>query len=219
MLTTANIFQKRHALSLDEIILDTPGVFNYSAKADIQISPKVFTPIYLNLEILLSTPEIRQFTIAKLAEIISPDSDIICGIESGGSYFASAVADLLHKPLFLLRKHNKTDDYLTRIVGHTPSPNQKICLVDDVFSSGHTVWKSTRYLKTFSPRFEVCSVLSYGYDEYIGQLLGIKINSISHFPHLLKLAVQRQIIQPEDVQTINRYTATFKNFLVEKNLI
>jgi orotate phosphoribosyltransferase len=206
--------------SLEEIFLSLPHVFNFSKNSNIQFATKAFTPINLNLEIISAHPVYRQALIEKFQKLIPPDVDYLCGIESGGSYFASTLANILNKKLILIRKEPKIENIpLSRLVGQTPPPNSRICLIDDVLSTGTTLFYTARFFEYLGCNVCARIVFSYGFDETISKEIGIDIQTCSKFCDLLTLATTQKLITPKDKKLLTKYVKGFENYLTRKGII
>ena len=89
-----------------KLIFNTPGVVNVHTRNDIEVQPGVFSNIYINMKTVFYYPDIRVKFANLLSSIVS-GTQVICGIESGGSYYASAVTDIIKVPLIYYRKKRK----------------------------------------------------------------------------------------------------------------
>lgn len=129
---------------VEAALLRAPGVVNYSKEDPIEVKPGILSPIYVNLKNTLPDYNTRHLIVRKLTELVGDDPDYICGMESGGTYYASAVADLLLKPVVLFRKANKNYADHKRICGPTPKKNCLVAIIDDVFATGLTISEAVR---------------------------------------------------------------------------
>lgn len=210
-------------MKLEESLLNTPGVLNFSSQADIEISNKLFTPIYINMEQVLNYPELREQYIGEMVKFFDPSSTVICGLESGGTYFASAFADRVNRPLIMIRRRTKIDtDVISKIVGKIPTPQDKICFIDDVISTGTTVSIAENVLSEAAKcQFtQMISAFSFGFEADVSkELNNLKINSASSYPTLKNIIIEKNILQSKDLEVIEEYISHFKNFLAEKSLI
>lgn len=198
---------------VETALLSTPGVVAYSKDHPIEVKPGIFSPIYINLKNTLPTYEVRHLLVRKMSELIGDEPDYICGIESGGTYYASAIADTLIRPVILYRKEDKKYNDKRRIVGMTPTKGSLVAVVDDVFATGLTVSGVVKFFKDLGCRVKLYSIFSYGFDKEIGDRLGVKVYSISNFRSLCKAAVRLKIFTPEDVNYLAKHVDTYKNYL------
>lgn len=120
------------------------------------------TPLVVNIKGTFCNPELRLIISKKLARLVSRKSICICGIESGGSYYAAAVSDILKLPVVLFRKSIKKYGLEERFVGMIP--NKKggvITIIDDVIGEGKTSTASSKILMNMGYEVEVISIYSY----------------------------------------------------------
>jgi len=104
-------------IKVGSLLFETPGVVNYNSSDYIEVQPGVMTPLIINIKSTLAYFNVRVKITKELIKQVSLESVCICGVESGGSYYASAVADMLKKPLVLFRKENKGYGIGQRFVG------------------------------------------------------------------------------------------------------
>jgi len=194
-------------------LLTSQGVVNYSKNNPIEVKPGIFSPIYINLKNPLPIYEVRHLLVRKMSELIGDEPDYICGIESGGTYYASAIADTLIRPVILYRKEDKKYSDKKRIVGMTPAKGSLVAVVDDVFATGLTVSGVVKFFKDLGCRVNLYSIFSYGLDKEIGDKLGVRIYSISNFRSLCKVAEKLKIFTPEDINYLVKHVDTYKNYL------
>jgi orotate phosphoribosyltransferase len=200
--------------TIEKLIFETPQTLIYSKDEEIEIMPGVYSPIFLDFKKMISDPQARSIIVKQLITFIKKNKpDIICGVESGGSYYASAIADALNLPLILLRKENKNYGNYNRIIGKKPPKNKKILLIDDVLATGSTLLKAKTYLSTLNCQLEVLVIFSYGYDKQIGQQIKLTINSLSNFNNLCQIGLQKNIFEPKDINYLKTHVSSYKEFL------
>jgi adenine phosphoribosyltransferase len=99
-------------------------------------------------------------SVARLADAVPAEVDLIAGIEARGFIFASAVAHHLGKGLLLIRKDGKLPgrtvgvDYALeygadRVEMHADAcvPGQRVLLIDDLIATGGTALAAIRLLR------------------------------------------------------------------------
>lgn len=198
---------------VEESLLKTDGVVNYSKDKFVEVKPGIFSPIYINLKNTLPSYETRHFLVRKMSEIIGDEPDYICGIESGGTYYASAIADTLIRPVILYRKESKDYNDKRRLVGMTPTKGSTIAVVDDVFATGLTVSGVVSFFKELGCKVHLYSIFSYGYEKEIGEKLGVNVSSISNFKNLCAEALREKVFTHDDVEFLSNHVATYKDYL------
>lgn len=199
--------------SVERSLLATPGVVNYSKNKPVEVKPGIFSPIYINLKNTLPSYEIRHFLVRKLTEAIGDEPDYICGIESGGAYYASAIADTLIRPVILYRKETKGYNDKRRLVGMTPTKGSIVAVVDDVFATGLTVSSVVSFFRKIGCKVRLYSVFSYGYEKEIGKKLGVEVYSVANFKDLCKVALESKVFTKDDVKFLTKHVSTYKNYL------
>ena len=199
--------------NVESLIIGTPDVLKFSRTKNIEIMPGVFSPIFVNLRLLLSLPYKRRIVINRLKSKITSKYDYICGLESGGSYYASSLANALNLPLLLLRKANKDYGDYNRIVGEIPSPGKKVCLIDDVLATGNTLLKAKTFFDNLSCNLDALVIFSYGFEKEIGQTINLKISAISNFHDLSLLAQEKGIFTAQDSQYFQNHIQSYKDYL------
>lgn len=188
-----------------EILFNSPKVVNLSTTANIEVQPGVFSPVYINLKSLLAISDNRKAIVKAISKLPSNDVDYICGIESGGSYFASAVADLLNKGLILFRKNEKKYNVKNRFAGELPKKGKKILVIDDVISSGNTLAEAVNNLKEIGYKVEVAVIFSYCWEKDIEKNLNTKIYVLSTARELLEIGSSNKKLNKQNIQHIEDY--------------
>lgn len=141
-------------------ILSIKEIFNFSQKPCYEIKPGIYSSIRINIKTTLGSYECRTLLVSKLSDLIETNTDYICGIETGGIYFASALADLVKKPLIIYRTHSLFEDD-QQIVGHRPDSGSRIAVIDDVCATGETFKKVTNSFKNIGCGIQKYSIFTY----------------------------------------------------------
>jgi len=127
-----------------------------------------------------SQPTILTEVAKQLALKIPKDTEVLAGLEMGGIPVASALSFETGLPVSFIRKAAK--DYGTCLFAEGASvKNKKVCIVEDVITSGGQVMLSAEDLRSVGANLEyVVCVINRGGDEAIQKLLGtgLKLNSL-----------------------------------------
>jgi len=198
-------------MNIDELILEVPGVFYLSFEKPHEVTKGEYSPIFINIKHTLSNPEIREELSGRLVGLIGDVFDHICGIESGGSYYASSVADLLNKPLSFMRKENKLYGDRDSIVGAKPAPGAKVAILDDVFATGTTALRATKYFRRIKCKPSVFVIFSYGHENEIGKKLGAPVSSLTNFENVCAMAHERKLINSAEFDRLREHVLTYKD--------
>jgi len=193
----------------------TPGVVNLSDKDDFEPQPGVFASVYINLKTPLNYPKFRKKLARLLSGYIGNDVKYICGIESGGSYYASAVADLKDKKILLFRKDRKQYNIKNNFVGNLPEKGDSVVIVDDVISSGNTISRAVSQLKKMGCKVKTVALFSYCWDKQIANNLGIDIKVLSNAEELIEYGLFLKRMTSHNVQIIRNFIKREENRLVK----
>lgn len=102
------------------------------------------SPIYTDLRMTLSYPEVRNLIKVEMARLIMEnygDADVIAGIATGAIAHGALVADSLAMPFVYVRSTPK-DHGLENLIEGDIKPGQKVVLIEDQLSTGNNCKKS-----------------------------------------------------------------------------
>ena len=188
-----------------EYLFNCKGVVNVSDDDIFEVQPGVYSSIYVNFKATLSDAKTRQSISKIVSQEIGNDCDYICGIESGGSYYAASIADSLNKKLILFRKNRKKYNIKNRFAGTLPNPGDRVIVVDDVMSSGNTIARAVNCLKNMGCKVDVAVIFSYCWEDVIAKNLHIDIKAISNAVELIKYGLEKNAISEKNAQLIYEY--------------
>lgn len=106
------------------------------------------SPYYIDLRILPSYPQLHRRIIYELANMIRNSRvkyDVIIGIETSGIIHASYLGCLMKKPIAYVRK--KIKDYGTKNIVEGIIENKHVVLIDDVSTTGNTLYNAIKVLR------------------------------------------------------------------------
>lgn len=192
---------------IEQLLFKTNGLVNFNLEKYIEVQPGIFSPILVNIKITLGDLKVRNKLAEELAKRVSPESICICGIESGGSYYASAVANILKKPLVLFRKEEKKYGLMGRFVGSIPSvKNGLVTMVDDVLAGGMISTANNKALTEMGYCSEFVVIYSY-LPKLFGPMSKVKISALSDINGLCQVGLERGIFTENNVKIIKRECA------------
>lgn len=199
---------------IERLLLRVPGVVSYSREKQFEVKPGTFIPIFINMKSALKESSVRAQMSKELVDIIGNEFDYICGVESGGSYYASGVADLMQKPLLFFRTQGKDYGNKKSLVGGVPDRGSSIAIVDDVFGTGATVSPIVKYFESIGCRSKLFVVFTYGFDEELVERLGTDGSSLATFEHLCKAGQEEGKFSVDDVRFLQDFLKDYKaNFI------
>lgn len=130
----------------------------------------------------------------------------ICGVESGGSYFASRCADILGTPVSLFRKSVKEYAEKGFLVGPGPDSSSTIAVLDDTLVTGKTIAPVVTHLKKISESVHVHCIMSYGLDEQVKHWLKpTTIVPVFRIDELIELGIATGRFSPDARNFIEQF--------------
>src|SRR4030042_3638663 len=191
------------------LLFKTKGVVNFDTQNYIEVQPGITSPMIVNIKTTLKEAKTRQKLARELAKKVDPNSICVCGIESGGSYYAAVVADILQKPLILFRKEPKPYGIGGHFVGHLPEKESGlITMVDDVLAGGMISTKKNKALSKKSYRSELVVIYSY-LPKMVGPMANIKISSLVDINSLCETGLKIGKFNENDVKIIKKECVWF----------
>lgn len=200
-----------------KILYECENVINVSNQDDFEVQPGVYSSVYVNFKSTLSDPKTRKTISRLIAKNTNKSCESICGIESGGSYYAAAVADLLNTKLIFFRKSKKQYNIKNRFAGTLPKKGERVTLIDDVMSSGNTLAKVVNYLKDIGCSVDAIVIFSYCWEQQIASNLGIKVKALSTSNELVKYGLNHKLISKNNAYLINDYVKREESRLYRKD--
>ena len=177
----------------------------------VQLSPsKPFTwasgwksPIYCDNRRVLSYPYIRDFIKSEMCNIVFekfPDVDLVAGVATAGIAWGAMVADQLKLPFIYVRPKPKEHGLGNQIEGYFRR-DQKVIVIEDLVSTGKSSLQVVDVLK--KEGIEVAgmvSIFTYGFPVATEafKTAGIEYYSLTDYPSLVALALERQTIQSSE---------------------
>lgn len=184
----------------------------------VQLSPsKPFTwasgwksPIYCDNRRVLSYPYIRDFIKSEMCNIVFekfPDVDLVAGVATAGIAWGAMVADQLKLPFIYVRPKPKEHGLGNQIEGYYRR-DQKVIVIEDLVSTGKSSLQVVDVLK--SEGIEVAgmvSIFTYGFPvaKEAFKAAGIKYYSLTDYPSLVALALERETIQPSEEEVLLKW--------------
>ena len=184
----------------------------------VQLSPsKPFTwasgwksPIYCDNRRVLSYPYIRDFIKSEMCNIVFekfPDVDLVAGVATAGIAWGAMVADQLKLPFIYVRPKPKEHGLGNQIEGYFRR-DQKVIVIEDLVSTGKSSLQVVDVLK--NEGIEVAgmvSIFTYGFPVATEafKAAGISYYSLTDYPSLVALALERQTIQPSEEEVLLKW--------------
>ncbi len=165
------------------------------------------SPIYCDNRKVLSFPFVRDFIKSELCNIVFekfPEANMLAGVATAGIPWGAMVADQLKLPFIYVRPKPKEHGLGNQIEGFYEKGN-KVVLIEDLISTGKSSLQVVDVLKKADVEIAgMVSIFTYGFaiaqqafDEAHIQLL-----SLTNYPVLIELALEKGIISPADENTL-----------------
>ncbi|CCI87508.1 orotate phosphoribosyltransferase [Lactobacillus gigeriorum] len=188
------------------------------AEKIITISPdKSFTyasgmhsPIYTDLRLTISYPDLRSWIIKDLAALIKekfPEVTVIGGVATAGIPHAALVANELNLPMIYVRPKPKDHGKGRQIEGRF-SENDKIVLIDDLITTGGSVLQAVQATeKEGGNVIGVSSIFTYHLSDADKnfETAGVPFAPLLSYPELLKAQKNSGAITPEQYETLKTW--------------
>jgi orotate phosphoribosyltransferase len=165
------------------------------------------SPIYCDNRKVLSFPYIRDFVKSEMCNVIFesfPDADLLAGVATAGIAWGAMAADQLKLPYIYVRPKPKEHGLGNQIEG-SYEKGQKVVVVEDLISTGKSSLQVVDVLKAAEVEvIGMISIFNYGFDvaEKAFATYGIPYKSLTNYPALIDLALEKGIVGKEDEQVL-----------------
>ncbi len=111
------------------------------------------THYYCDIKEALGNPILLSLFANELVKVVPKNATCIAGSGYGGITLASLVAYKLKIPLVLVRDKIKNHGTKKSIDGYLPTNKDRICIVDDVFTTGSSIKEAKEKLMPTKAKF------------------------------------------------------------------
>ena len=168
------------------------------------------SPIYCDNRLSLSFPEVRNLIRDQLVKSVChffQNVEAIAGVATAGIPQGALIANELGLPFIYVRSKPKGHGMENMIEGKV-TPGQKVVVVEDLVSTGGSSLKAAEDLKNAG--FEVLgmvAIFSYGFEVAAQNFAkaGIKLVCLSHYDALLPIAVKRNYVTSEMLDSLSEW--------------
>ncbi|MBW7890584.1 MAG: orotate phosphoribosyltransferase [Chitinophagaceae bacterium] len=165
------------------------------------------SPIYCDNRRSLSFPYVREFIKSELCNLIFegfPDAELLAGVATAGIPWGAMAADQLKLPYIYVRPKPKTHGLGNQIEGYY-EPGKKVVVVEDLISTGKSSLEVCHVLREAGLPIEgMVSIFTYSFDVAAKAFeeAGVKFKSLTNYPTLIKLAMEKGIVSHSDEETL-----------------
>ena len=145
------------------------GAVKYSAERPYFLSTGWASPVYIDVQRLISFPRIRAALMDLASDTVLSNAgfeqfDTVAGVESSGIAYAAWIAERLSLPLQYVRRRPRGFGREAQIEG-TLRPGARVLLVDDITTDGRSKIELCRALRAMEARVDHVLVMFF-YDVF-----------------------------------------------------
>ncbi|RYF89865.1 MAG: orotate phosphoribosyltransferase [Chitinophagaceae bacterium] len=165
------------------------------------------SPIYCDNRKVLSFPYVRDFIKSELCSVVFEqfgDVDALAGVATAGIAWGAMAADQLKLPFMYVRPKPKEHGLGNQIEG-AYTAGQRVLVIEDLISTGKSSLQVCDVLKEQGVEVVgMVSIFNYGFPQAKDAFAAAAIPyiSLTSYPVLLKLAVEKQMIKADDLNTL-----------------
>lgn len=170
------------------------------------------SPIYCDNRLILTAPEARNVVEQAIADTVKkyyPQAEALMGTSTAGIAHAAIAAHLIGMPMGYVRGSAKDHGRNNRIEGKL-TPGTKVVVIEDLISTAGSCIDVVEALREAGAEvLGVVSIFTYGMQKGLDRLAaaGVENHSLSNFDTLVKVAVEKGYVRPEDEQRLRKFMA------------
>jgi orotate phosphoribosyltransferase len=170
------------------------------------------SPIYCDNRKILGFPYIRDFIKSEMCNVIFaqfPEAALIAGVATAGIPWGAMAADQLKLPYVYVRSKPKEHGLGQQIEGYYQQ-GQPTVVIEDLLSTGKSSLQVVDILRQEGMEvLGVVSIFNYGFDtvKQAFEKAGVPYISLSDYPTLISLAVEKGIVGPQDQEVLLKWSA------------
>lgn len=170
------------------------------------------SPIYCDNRKVLGFPYIRDFIKSEMCNVIFaqfPEAALIAGVATAGIPWGAMAADQLKLPYVYVRSKPKEHGLGQQIEGYYQQ-GQPAVVIEDLLSTGKSSLQVVEILRQEGvPVLGVVSIFNYGFDtvRQAFEKAGVPYVSLSDYPTLISLAVEKGIVGPQEQEVLLKWSA------------
>lgn len=165
------------------------------------------SPIYCDNRKMLGFPYVRDFIKSEMCNVIFehfPDAALLAGVATAGIAWGAMASDQLKLPYIYVRPKPKEHGLGNQIEGHYEK-GMKTVIVEDLISTGKSSLQVVDVVKNAGLEvMGMVSIFTYGFStaEKACQEAGLPTVSLTNYPVLIELALEKGLVKQEDQNTL-----------------
>lgn len=165
------------------------------------------SPIYCDNRKLLGYPYVRDFIKSEMCNVIFekfPDAELLAGVATAGIAWGAMAADQLKLPYIYVRPKPKEHGLGNQIEGYYER-GMKTIIIEDLISTGKSSLQVVDVVRNAGLEvMGMVSIFTYGFEAAATACseAGVPTVSLTNYPTLIELAIEKGTIDPEDQNTL-----------------
>jgi orotate phosphoribosyltransferase len=168
------------------------------------------SPIYCDNRSVLSHPYVRDFIKSELCNVVFEKfetAEVLAGVATAGIPWGAMAADQLKLPFIYVRPKPKEHGLGNQIEGQY-TPGQKVLVIEDLISTGKSSLQAVdALLEKGLDVIGMVSIFTYGFTVAAQTFKdrGLTVFSLTDYPTLLALALQKGLIQQDQLALLEKW--------------
>ncbi len=170
------------------------------------------SPIYCDNRKVLSFPHVREFIKSEMCNVIFdrfPAAELLAGVATAGIAWGAMAADQLKLPYVYVRPKPKEHGLGNQIEGSFEQ-GQKVVVIEDLISTGKSSLEVVEVLRKAGVEVVgMVSIFTYGFTaaKEAFEKAGVTYESLTNYPTLIKLAVEKSIVDASEQDVLLKWSA------------
>ena len=169
------------------------------------------SPIYCDNRKVLGYPYVRDFIKSEMCNVLFeqfPEAGLLAGVATVGIAWGAMSADQLKLPYIYVRPKPKEHGLGNQIEG-SYEKGMKTVIIEDLISTGKSSLQVVDVVRAAGLEVVgMVSIFTYGFDvaENACKEAGVKTISLTNYPTLIELAVEKGLVAQEDQNTLLKWS-------------
>lgn len=170
------------------------------------------SPIYCDNRKVLGFPYVRDFVKSELCNVLFsqfPEAALLAGVATAGIAWGAMAADQLKLPYVYVRSKPKEHGLGQQIEGYYEK-GQATVVIEDLISTGKSSLQVVDILRREGLEvIGLVSIFNYGFSaaREAFEKAGLPYISLSNYPTLIQLAVEKGLVGPEEESVLLQWAA------------
>lgn len=169
------------------------------------------SPIYCDNRKLLGYPYVRDFIKSEMCNVLFeqfPEAELLAGVATAGIAWGAMSADQLKLPYIYVRPKPKEHGLGNQIEGYYEK-GMKTVIIEDLISTGKSSLQVVEVVRAAGLEVVgMVSIFNYGFEVATKACedAGVKFVSLTNYPTMISLAVEKGLIAEEDQNTLLKWS-------------